>query len=411
MKKITTFATLGLLLAGATAQAQNKPQDGFWRGAFTISGGQEAPFNFELKGQTAWLLNGSERFELKGVTQKGDSLFFPVDVYDAVLAAKLENAKTLSGVFKRLNTTPADAGIPFRAEQGKRYRFVEKPAAASVSLQGKWDVTIGNTKTVGVFSQSGSKVTGTFLATTGDYRYLEGVVQGDEFALSAFSGSSPSLIRGKISGNELTAEWINARGAQPIKGTRNAQAALPDAYTLTKPKEGVPLAFTLPDAFTGKPISLNDPKYKGKVVIVTLLGSWCPNCLDEAAFLAPWYQANRQRGVEVIGLAFERKNDPAFAKTRLEALKNRIGIEYDILFAGQADRKYAASVLPALSEVVAFPTTIYINRRGEIAKIHTGYSGPATGAYYEEFVKEFNADIDQLLKEEPAKVSIKASGK
>ncbi|GAB3323412.1 hypothetical protein GCM10027299_19630 [Larkinella ripae] len=411
MNTIKNLATAGLLLAGFTAQAQTKPQDGFWRGAFTVSGGQEAPFNFELKGQAAWLLNGSERFELKGVTQKGDSLFLPIEVYDAVLAAKVENAKTLSGVLKRLSTNPADAGIPFRAEQGKRYRFVEKPAAASVSLQGKWDVTIGTTKTVGVFSQSGSKVTGTFLATTGDYRYLEGVVQGDEFALSAFSGSSPLVIKGKVSGNDLTAEWVNARVSQSIKGTRNAQAALPDAYTLTKPKAGVPLAFTFPDAFTGKPVSLNDPKYKGKVVIVTLLGSWCPNCLDEAAFLAPWYQVNRRRGVEIIGLAFERKNDPTYAKTRLEALKNRIGIEYPLLFAGQADKKQAAAALPALSDVLAFPTTIYINRQGEIAKIHTGYSGPATGAYYEEFVKEFNADIDQLLKEEPAKVSIKAAGK
>jgi thiol-disulfide isomerase/thioredoxin len=411
MNRLSTLAMAGLLLAGAVAQAQTKPKDGFWRGTFVVSGGQESPFNFELKGQTAWLLNGSERFELKGVMQKGDSLFLPVDIYDAVLVAKIEDDKTLSGLFKRLNTNPVAADIPFRAEQGKRYRFVEKPAAASVSLQGKWDVSIGETKTVGVFSQTGSKITGTFLTTTGDYRYLEGSVQGDEFALSAFSGASPVLIKGKISGNELTADWINARGSQSVKGTRNEQAALPDAYTLTKSKDGVPLDFTFPDAFTGKPVSLKDPKFKGKVVVVTILGSWCPNCLDETAFLVPWYAANRRRGVEVIGLAFERKNDPVFAKTRLEALKKRFGVDYDILFAGKADKKYPSSVLPSLSEVLAFPTTIYINRQGEIAKIHTGYSGPATGAYYEEFVKEFNADIDQLLKQGPTKASIKPAGK
>ncbi|RRB12611.1 peroxiredoxin family protein [Larkinella knui] len=411
MNYITRVTLSALLLAGFSTQAQPKPQDGFWRGTFAVANGNEAPFNFELKGPTAWLLNGSERFELKGVTQKGDSLFLPVDIYDAVLKAKIENGKALSGIFKRLNTATPDPGIPFRAEFGQRYRFTEKPAAASVSLQGKWDVTIGKTGTVGVFSQTGSKITGTFLTTTGDYRYLEGSVEGDEFALSAFSGSSPSLIKGKISGNELTAEWITARGVQPVKGTRNAQAALPDAYTLTKSKDGVPFNFTFPDAFTGKPVSLNDPKYKGKVVVVTILGSWCPNCLDETAFLAPWFRANRRRGVEIIGLAFERKNDPAFAKTRLEALKKRFGVEYDLLFAGQADKQYASSVLPALSEVLSFPTTIYINRQGEVTKIHTGYTGPATGAYYEEFVKEFNADLDQLLKEGPAKASIRTSGK
>ena len=412
MKRIAMLVVTGLFLTGSISQAQIKPEDGFWRGTFELAGNQEAPFNFELKGATAWLLNGTERFELKGVYQRGDSLILPIDVYDAVVMAKMEANKRLSGVFKRLNTSPVDVGIPFRAEFGKRYRFVEKPAAATVSLHGKWDVTMGNgTKTVGVFSQSGSKVTGTFLSTTGDYRFFEGVVQGTEFELSAFSGSSPSLIKGKVVGNELSADFINVRGSQPIKGTRNEQAALPDAYTLTKVKEGTSFDFTFPDAFTGKPVSLNDPKYKGKVVIVTILGSWCPNCLDETSFLAPWYRANKQRGVEIIGLAFERTNDPAFAKTRLEALKSRFGVDYDLLFAGLADKKYASSALPALSEVLSFPTTIYVNRQGEVAKIHTGYSGPATGRYYETFVKEFNADVSQLLSEPSSKVFLKQSEK
>ncbi|GAB4030427.1 TlpA disulfide reductase family protein [Spirosoma jeollabukense] len=408
LKRTALAAAAGLLLTSSISLAQTKPQDGFWRGTFTLSGNQESPFNFELKGTNAWLLNGSERFELKGVSQKGDSLFIPVEIYDAVLAAKLETDKTILGVFKR----PSVAPIPFKAEFGKRYRFVEKPAAATVSLHGKWDVTMGSgTKTVGVFNQSGNKVTGTFLSTTGDYRFFEGTVQGDEFSLSAFSGSSPQLLKGKINGNEFTAELTNPRASQTIKGIRNAEAALPDAYTLTKVKAGTPFAFTFPDAFTGKPVSLSDPKFKGKAVVVTILGSWCPNCLDEASFLVPWYQANKQRGVEIIGLAFERKNDPAYAKTRLEVFKKRFGVEYDILFAGTADVKYASSVLPALENVMAFPTTIFVNRQGEIAKVHTGYSGPATGQYYAEFVKEFNADINELLGETPAKASVAQPGK
>lgn len=403
---------LGLLILAATTNAQVKPEDGFWRGTFRLAGQQDAPFNFELKGSTAWLLNGAERFELKGAHQHGDSLIVPVEIYDAELAAKIETNHTLSGVFRRLHTPTPDAGIAFQAEFGKRYRFVEKPAPPTVSLHGKWDVTIGTgTKTVGVFTQTGSKVSGTFLSTTGDYRYFEGIVQGDEFALSAFSGSSPSLIKGKINGNELQADFIGVRGNQSITGTRNEQAALPDAYTLTTLKEGTTFGFTFPDAFTGKPVSLTDAAYAGKVVIVTILGSWCPNCLDETSFLAPWYRANKQRGVEIIGLAFERKNDPAFAKTRLEALKARYGVDYTILFAGQADKKYASSVLPALSDVLSFPTTIYINRLGEVAKIHTGYSGPATGQYFEEFVKEFNTDVDHLLSETSSTPSNKQSGK
>lgn len=399
MRVFTVFAAIAISIVGLNTQAQQAPKNGLWRGTFKLVNGQESPFNFELQGKTAYLLNGSERFELKGITQKQDSLFIPVDIYDAVIAAKIVSQNVLSGVFKKFNTAKPDKGIEFTAEYGKKYRFFENPGTASVSLHGNWDVVIGeNTnKIVGVFSQFGNKLTGTFLTTTGDYRYYEGSVQGNDFYLSAFSGSSPSLIKGKVTGDNLVGELINVRGAQLIKGERNDKAELPDAYTLTTIKEGTTFDFTFPDAFTGKSVSLKDPKYKGKAVIVTILGSWCPNCLDEAAFLAPWYKANKKKGVEIIGLAFERKNDPAFAKTRLEILKKRFDIEYDILFAGIADKEFASKALPALSAVLSFPTTILIDKEGNVSKIHTGYSGPATGKYYEEFVKEFNQDIEEVL--------------
>lgn len=398
MKKI--ILSLAYLVGSFAVNAQTKPQVGVWRGTFAVAGGNEAPFNFEITNKDVYLLNAEERFELKNYTIRKDSIFIPVEIYDAVLAAKIENSGSLNGKFIKLGTATPDAGIPFTAEAGKEYRFFEKPQEAKVSLQGTWDFLIGTSgnKTVGVFNQTGSKLTGTILSTTGDYRYFEGSVKGNEFFLSAFSGSNPSLIKGTVNGDELTAEFIGFRGSQAIKGTRNEKAALPDAYTLTTLKEGADFNFTFPDAFTGKQVSLKDPKYKGKAVIVTILGSWCPNCIDEALFLSPWYKANKNRGVEIIGLAFERKNDPAFAKTRLEALKKRFDIQYDILFAGLADKKFASAALPALSEVLSFSTTIYIDKAGKVRKIHTGYTGPATGKYYEEFVKEFNEDVNGLLK-------------
>lgn len=410
MKKL--LIVTGLLLTSVISQAQTKPKDGFWRGVFTMAGGQQAPFNFELKGKTAYLINGTERFELPGVHQRADSLVIPVDVYNRLLVAKIENDGTLVGTFNYLDTSTPVKPIPFRAEYGKKYRFVEKPAPAAVSLQGKWDVVInGQTKLIGVFEQRANRLTGTFLSTGGDLRFYEGVVQADSFALSAFDGSSPQLFKGKVSGNTLIGEQVSARSVQPITGTRNAQAALPDAYSLTTMKKGVPFAFTFPDAFTGKPVSLNDPKYKDKVVIVTIMGSWCHNCMDEAALLSPWYEANKKRGVEIIGLAFEYKNDPAFAKARLEPVKKRYQIGYDILFAGIVDAKHPSEALPALSEVSVYPTTIYVRRNGEVAKVHTGYSGPATGQYYEEFVKEFNAEMDHLISEPIAKEASPRTGK
>lgn len=399
---IKIIIVVASILYSVCSFSQSPSYQGFWRGVFTLSGNHKAPFNFEIKNNDAYLLNGDERFELKSITQNKDSLVIPIDIYDANLIAKLQGDKILEGSFRR-NSIPNDEGIPFKAEKGIKYRFFAPPVVANVSVHGTWDLVIGTNndakKTVGVFEQKGSQLKGTILSITGDYRYFEGSVQDDEFYLSAFSGSNPSLIKGKIQANELIGEMISFRGSQVIKGIRNDKASLPDAFTLTTIKEGMTFDFTFPDAFTGKNISLKDVKYQDKAVIVTILGSWCPNCVDETAFLAPWYEANRNKGVEIIGLAFERKNDPAFAKKRLEVLKKKYNIRYDILFAGLADKKYAASVLPALSDVLSFPTTIFIDKNGQVAKIHTGYSGPATGKYYHEFIKEFNQIITELTNQ------------
>ena len=185
-----------------------------------------------------------------------------------------------------------------------------------------------------------------------------------------------------------------------IEGRRNPSAALADPYGLSALKEGfTTLDFSFPN-LDGNPVSLADSRYKGKVVIVSILGSWCPNCLDEAAFLSPWYKENRKRGVEILGLAFERKNDFDFAKRTLTRLIERFDIQYQILFAGQSGTDSASKALPALNGIAAFPTTIFIDKKGAVRKVHTGFSGPATGKFYEDFKGEFNRLVDTLLVEE-----------
>ena len=134
-------------------------------------------------------------------------------------------------------------------------------------------------------------------------------------------------------------------------------------------------------------------------MVVTILGSWCPNCLDENTFLAQWYKDNKQRGVEIIGLGFERNGDFEAAKKTLTNLKTRLGIQYEILVAGQSGKDNASKALPALNGIASFPTTIFIDKKGNVSKVHSGFSGPATGKFYEEFKKEFNGLIDLLLAE------------
>ncbi len=134
-------------------------------------------------------------------------------------------------------------------------------------------------------------------------------------------------------------------------------------------------------------------------MIVSILGSWCPNCLDEMAFLAPWYDENKDRGVEVIGIAFERKNDFDYAKKALTQLKNRFDASYPLLFGGEVGKESVAGVLPELNNFSSYPTSIFIDKQGKVRKIHTGFNGPATGLFYDEYIKDFNTLVDTLLNE------------
>ena len=398
---------LGLFGLMSFQQGPKVLKEGLWRGVFTVPG-NETPFVFEVKGTGAgntsvFLINGEDRFQLKNMMYKNDSVTIPIDLYDAVLKGKF-TANVFEGRFMKGNSVKPDAGIPFRAEYGKLSRFPESAEAPAVSLTGTWDIEIGTgeqaEKTVGIFDQKKSLLTGSILTTTGDYRFLEGVVQGRNFELSAFGGSSPYLIKGRFTSEDtFSGEFVTARNTIKIEGKRNAKAALPDAYNVTFLKPGYSsLAFTFPN-LDGKQVSLADPTYKGKVVIVTILGSWCPNCLDENKFLSGWYKENRMRGVEIIGLGFERKNDFESAKRSLTALKTRLGIEYEILFAGQSGTESASKVLPQLNGIASFPTTIFIDKKGNVRKIHSGFSGPATGKFFEEFKTEFNTLIDKLVSE------------
>jgi thiol-disulfide isomerase/thioredoxin len=184
------------------------------------------------------------------------------------------------------------------------------------------------------------------------------------------------------------------------RAVKDANARLPDPNSLTYLKKGYEkIDFSFPSAKEGT-ISLSDAKYEGKVVILQLFGTWCPNCMDETKFLGPWYEKNKSRGVEIIGLAYEKKADLNYARSRVRKMKERLNISYDFAIAGTSETESASKSLPMLNGVMSFPTTIFLDKKGNVRRIHTGFSGPGTGTYYEELVGEFNLFVDKLLNEE-----------
>ncbi|HKZ73598.1 MAG TPA: TlpA disulfide reductase family protein [Steroidobacteraceae bacterium] len=257
------------------------------------------------------------------------------------------------------------------------------------------------TAAVGELRQSHHQVTGTFLTPTSDHRFLAGDVRDDELELSTFDGAHAYLYRAKIlRGGRLEGTWWSGLAWQESFSARRDDAAtLGDAESATAMRVAArALDFTFPD-LGGQPVSLQDPRFTGKVLVVTLGGSWCPNCHDEAAFLAPYYLQNRERGLEVVALMFEHFGAFEKAAAATRRFCDRYGIEYATLIAGISDEEDAAKRLPQLHAVHAFPTTLFIDRAGRVRRIHTGFSGPATGAHHQRLIEDFDATVEQLLSE------------
>lgn len=417
--KVMALGSLACIssLSHADDGQKKEPRQGIWRGEFTVSE-SKIPFNFEYDSKDAehpvlTLLNGTRRDNFKVKRIGADSIFVKMNTYDAALVAKVQSDGKITGEYRSL--VPGFRGnyLPFVAEYGKSYRFIEPEKAEPVknNISGRWALELfSKTKapnSVALFKQDGYKVTGVIMTTVGDTRELEGIVQGDEFIVSHFSGPNPILYKGKINESGQLEGTVEMGIYSNIKfsGIKDDKFELPDPYKLTYLKEGYSkLDFTLPD-LNGKPVSLSDEKYKGKVVIVEIIGTWCPNCTDQTAFLAPWFKNNKQRGVEAIAIGFEQKDDLQYAKYTLGTLKEKYGIEYDILFGGLADKKLASEKLPALNKMMAFPTTIIIDRNGDVSQIHTGYTGEITGQYFKDYVAKWNADLDKLIAQPvPGKV-------
>jgi hypothetical protein len=49
--------------------------------------------------------------------------------------------------------------------------------------------------------------------------------------------------------------------------------------------------------------------------------------------------------------------------------------------------------------VLSYPTTVFVDKKGKVRKIHTGFNGPATGEKFTEFKTEFKAFVGELLAE------------
>jgi thiol-disulfide isomerase/thioredoxin len=293
-----------------------------------------------------------------------------------------------------------DYSIPFTAT-------IEKSANCESRIEElHYDVvfspadTTSSSKGVAVLQQHGTCVTGTVLTETGDYRYLQGELNGDSLWLSAFDGTHLFYLKGQVVGDSIT-NGIFLSGKhwkEPWIAHKSMVTVLRDPSSITSQREGQEPEFTVLNAY-GQTIHFDSTIWKNNVTIVQIMGSWCPNCTDESRFLKTLFDQYATKGLRIIPVAFERGDDTTAACARVQKQFAQLGLSYPFYYGGQASKTAALSTFNFLDEVYSFPTTIFIDRRGKIRKIFTGFYGPGTGEEYTRHTKAISTFVDSLLTE------------
>lgn len=381
----------------AFAARQPLPKAGVWRFELkypTVS----VPFLLELepqrRGWMATLIRGKERVEIKDLKVAKGKWIVPLGTYQNYLEFSSISSTLIRGHFVKPARSPAER-IPLEGRHGAFRRFEGSVKKSDVNLSGKWSLELVDgsgekTEAVLLLDQSGSSLQASIMTPTGDYGYIDGIVDGDEFKTAAFDGVFNFVFRGRLEGEKLVGELVGKTSTR-FTATRNEKAALPDPTTQTQVDA---IDFTLPTT-DGKKVSLKD--YAKKPVIIQIFGSWCPNCIDELGFLGPWYEKNKSRGIHVIALSFEYAPTPEEARRHLAMVVKKRSIPYPVLLAGTSKDDTPAKVLPGIKNFISFPTTIFLDKNHKVVKVHAGFNGPGTGLYYGEFKQMFEETVNALV--------------
>lgn len=407
MKRIIVIMLLALFLGSCANSGTEDLKEGMWLAQLELGEGQLLPFNFKLNvlengGYSMEVYNADEVIYVDEIKVIKDSIVIKMPVFEGYLAGRF-SADRMKGSFIKESE---ERVVPFNAEYGikERFRVTEMP---NTNISGNWEVGFNPVLddpyiAKGVFKQLGDRVVGTFKTLTGDYRFLEGALKGDSLMLSTFDGAHAYLFKSKVTDSTMNGVFYSGNHFKAqFTAKRNENYELPNADSLTYIKEGYSkLSFSFPTA-EGRTVSLEDAYFKNKVVIVQVMGTWCPNCLDETKFLVEYTKQHSNKEIAVVALAFEYAKTKEAAFAAIERLQDRIGVEYPILLAqyGSVDKELAQEKLPMLNQVLSFPTTILLDKNAEVRKVHTGFNGPATGQNYQRFKRNFHRDITRLLEE------------
>ena len=394
------------------ARPFDKIPPGIWRAELKIKEDLSLPFNLQSAYNSdnelvMHVLNGNEKILISDVNfgrtkDLRDTIKMSFPLMDSYISAEYkENVMEGEWVVNYRDSY----SIPFVAFHGQGHRFTTNNHVPETDLTGRWEATFeveteDPYPAIGEFTQQGNDLLGTFLTETGDYRFLEGTVQGNELHLSCFDGGHAFLFNATISKSEvLSGKFYSGKHYETNwVAARNSEAVLTDPYQLsqiTTPQKRIDFSLFNTE---GELVSLSGPKYQGKPKLIMIMGTWCPNCLDESRFILEYLKDHPNQSIEVIALAFEKYRDEQKALSILKNYKERLKIPYDILHAGYYDKSEATKKLGFIDEVISYPTLLFVDRQNVVKKVHTGFAGPATSKW-ESFKTEFDNSIALILEE------------
>jgi thiol-disulfide isomerase/thioredoxin len=251
--------------------------------------------------------------------------------------------------------------------------------------------------------ESAPEVTGAILKTSGDSGTLVGRWHDGRLVMSHFAGERPLLFEARFNPDETLAITLDREFTYRAARTHDASAkglpTPPDLSQFTRVLDpAAPFHFRGLD-LDGKPVTDADARFRGRVVVLTIGGSWCPNCHDEAPFLVDLYKEFHARGLEVVGLFFENDAEPATARPRILAFIKRYRVPFPILVPGTVDE--AATKLPQLVNFGVYPTSIVLGRDGRVRNVHAGFASVATGEAHLQLTREKRELVMRLLAEKP----------
>jgi thiol-disulfide isomerase/thioredoxin len=391
---------LAISLMPARASAQSSSPAGVWDATVDV-GGVLIPFRFEITGSgtafTGSFLDGELKMSSTGGRLDGTTLVLPFDAYAATVDVTW-NGDTLTGKYDR-----GTRGAPYPMN-AKRAATTAASAASVPSIDGLWTIPTESSKGESawrfIVKQSGANVSAAILRVDGDTGSVSGSYKDGKFVLGHFSGARPLLL--EVTPAADGSLNIVQNGKTTMTAVRESVARARNMPEPTDPSKHTRMkdptarfTFSFPD-LNGRIVTESDPKFKNKVVMVNIGGSWCPNCHDEAPFLGELYKKYRAQGLEIVLLSFEEAAQLE-KLTRLKAFIKKYGIEFTVLVPGEPGQ--LNEKVPQAENLNAFPTTFILGRDGKVRGVHAGFASPAAGAFHEQTKKEISTEVEHLLAE------------